>query len=91
MNKAGLGATLAFLTGVAGIFLWVSMLAGPFRLASGLLDARDHLQRAERALSNASTKAARYETLAAVAATERARTGLDSKSPLRSLAEKAPV
>lgn len=90
-NRAGLGATLAFLTGLAGIFLWVSMLAGPFRLASGLLDARDHLDRAERALSKASTKAARYETLAAVAATERARAGLDSKSPLLVLAERAPV
>lgn len=90
-RTAGLGATLAFLTGIAGIFLWVSMLAGPFRLASGLLDASHHLEKAERALSNASTKAARYETLAAMAATERARAGLDSKSPLLVLAERAPV
>lgn len=90
-RKAGLGATLAFLAGIAGIFLWVSMLAGPFRLASGLLDARDHLEKAERALSKAQTKAARYETLAAVAASERARSGLESDSPLMSLVEKAPV
>ncbi|HEX2294759.1 MAG TPA: DUF4012 domain-containing protein [Actinomycetota bacterium] len=90
-RRSGVGATLAFLTGLAGIFLWVSMLSGPFRLASGLLDARDHLERAERALSNTATKAARYETLAAVAATERARAGLESKSPLLALARKAPV
>ena len=90
-RRTGLGATLAFLTGVAGIFLWVSMLSGPYRLASGILDARDHLARAERALSNAATKQARYETLAAVAATERARAGLESKSPVLVLAEEVPV
>jgi hypothetical protein len=90
-RRAGFGATLAFLTGIAGIFLWVSMLAGPFRLASGLLDAREHLDRAERALTKAATKDARYETLAAVAATERARSGLDSDSPLLALADRVPV
>lgn len=90
-HRAGFGATLAFLTGIAGIFLWVSMLAGPFRLASGLLDAREHLDRAERALTKAATKDARYETLAAVAATERARAGLDSESPLLALAGRVPV
>ena len=90
-RRTGIGAALAFLTGIAGIFLWVSMLAGPFRLASGLLDARHHLEKAERALSKAQTKAARYETLAAVAAAERARTGLESESPLLALAARAPV
>ncbi|HYO61065.1 MAG TPA: DUF4012 domain-containing protein [Actinomycetota bacterium] len=90
-RRAGLGATFAFLTGIAGIFLWVSMLSGPFQLASGLLDASDHLERAERALSKAATKAARYETLAAVAAADRARAGLESDSPLLTLAERAPV
>ena len=90
-RRTGLVATLAFLAGVAGIFLWVSMLAGPFRLASGLLGASDHLGNAERALSKAQTKAARYETLAAVAAADRARAGLESGSPLLVLARKAPV
>ncbi|HEV2756373.1 MAG TPA: DUF4012 domain-containing protein [Actinomycetota bacterium] len=90
-GRAGLAGALALLTGLAGIFLWVSMLAGPVRLATGLLGAKDHLERAEKALSKAATKAARYETLAAVAAAERARTGLDSSSPLLVLAEDVPV
>lgn len=90
-RRAGLGGTLAFLTGLAGVFLWVSMLSGPLQLAGGLLDARDHLEKAERALSKSATKAARYETLAAVAATERARAGLESKSPLLALAEEVPA
>lgn len=90
-RRAGLGATLAFLTGLAGIFLWVSMLSGPLQLARGLLDARDHLRNAERALSKAATKDARYETLAALAATESARVGLDSRSPLLALAGDLPA
>ncbi|MDQ3952895.1 MAG: DUF4012 domain-containing protein [Actinomycetota bacterium] len=90
-RRTGLGATLAFLTGLAGIFLWASMLAGPLYLATGLLGARDHLERAERALSRAATKTARYETLAAVAAAERARAGLDSSNPLLVLAEGLPL
>lgn len=90
-RRTGVGGTFAFLTGLAGVFLWVSMLAGPLHLATGLLDASDHLKRSERALSNAATKTARYETLAAVAATERARAGLRSKSPLLVLARELPV
>jgi hypothetical protein len=90
-RRAGLGGALALVTALAGIFLWVSMLAGPVRLATGLLDAKDHLERAEKALSKAATKTARYETLAAVAAASRARSGLDSASPLLVLAERVPV
>jgi hypothetical protein len=90
-RRAGLGGALVLVLGLAGIFLWVSMLAGPVRLATGLLGAKDHLDRAEKALSKAATKAARYETLAAVAAAERARSGLESSSPLLVLAEDLPV
>ncbi|MDQ3983171.1 MAG: DUF4012 domain-containing protein, partial [Actinomycetota bacterium] len=90
-RRTGLAGTFAFLTALAGVFLWVSMLAGPVRLATGLLQAKDHLDAAENALSKAATKAARYETLAAVAATERARAGLESDSPLLVLAERLPA
>ncbi|MFN2586737.1 MAG: DUF4012 domain-containing protein [Actinomycetota bacterium] len=90
-RRTGLGGALALITGLAGTFLWVSMLAGPVRLATGLLDARDHLDRAESTLSRAAMKAARYETLSAVAAAERARSGLDSPSPVLVLAEDVPV
>jgi urease gamma subunit len=90
-SRAGLGGTFALLTALAGVFLWVSMLTGPFRLATGLVDAATHLEKAEKALSKAATKTARYETLAAVAATERARSGLESDSPLLTLARHLPT
>jgi hypothetical protein len=90
-HRAGLAGTFALLTALAGVFLWVSMLAGPVRLTTGLLGAADHLDAAEKALSKAATKAARYETLAAVAAAERARAGLASDSPLLVLAEDLPA
>ena len=87
---AGLGGTFALLTALAAVFLWVSMFTGPFRLATGLADAAAHLEKAEKALSKAATKEARYETLAAVAATERARSGFESDSPLLALARRLP-
>ena len=83
-----LGATIAALAASA---LWLSMLAGPWQLAGGLLGAGDHLQQAQKALSKGALKEARYETLAGVAAAEEARRGLDVDSPLLDVARLVPM
>ncbi|HEX2241558.1 MAG TPA: DUF4012 domain-containing protein [Actinomycetota bacterium] len=81
------------MTGVAviiatllGVWLWLAMLATPMRLAAGLLQARSHLTRAERALSATKLKEARYETLAGLAATRKALEAYDQQGPLFDLA-----
>ena len=89
-RRSGLVTAGVCLAGLAGIYLWLTLLAGPWRLASGLLDARTHLNKAEKALSSGSMKAARYETLAAGAAARRARQGSDSAGPLMDLARSLP-
>ncbi|HWL65417.1 MAG TPA: hypothetical protein VNP73_05525, partial [Actinomycetota bacterium] len=75
---------------LGGIYLWVSMLTGPWMLAGGLLDAADHFGTAQKKLTAGALKDARYETLAGVAAADRARRGLDSNSPLFDLASMHP-
>ena len=82
---------LVLLGALAGLALWIAMLAGPFRLASGLLDARDHLDAAEKKLSQGASKPARTEALAAVGAARRAREALDGGGPLLDLAGSVPV
>ena len=81
---------LAVIATIAGLFLWAYMLAGPWRLATGLLDAGGHLDRAQAKLSKGAMKDARYETVAGAAAALRARAGLDSASPLLDLARMNP-
>ncbi len=66
------------------------MLIAPWRLASGLSDARTHLRKAENALRSGALKEARYQTLSAVASAERARSGLRSGGPLFDLARAVP-
>ena len=87
----GLVRALILLGALAGVLLWLSMLAGPFRLASGLLDARDHLDAAEKKLAQGASKPARTEALAAVGAARRARAALDNGGPLLDLARSVPV
>lgn len=82
---------LLLATGLVGCALWASIAVGPWRLASGLLDARDHLKAAEKALSEGRNKHARYETLAADAAVDRARRGFRAGGPAFDLAESLPV
>lgn len=89
-QRSGLVAVGVLVAGLIGTYLWMSMLAGPLRLASGLLDARTHLNRAESALTRGAMKAARYETLSAAAAARRARTGHSSAGPLMDLARALP-
>lgn len=62
--------------------LWVSLLANPWRLATGLVSSADLLRRAEKHLSKGSLKQARYEVLAAVAAAERAASAYRARGPL---------
>ncbi|MDQ4064739.1 MAG: DUF4012 domain-containing protein, partial [Actinomycetota bacterium] len=75
---------------LAGAYLWMEMFVGPWRLASGLLDARTHLRKAERALERGAMKSARYETLSAVAAARRARDGYGSGGPVIDAARGLP-
>jgi hypothetical protein len=89
-RPAGLVAVVAILASIAGTLLWVHMAIAPWRLATGLVDARSHLDKAEKTLSAGSTKLARYYTLAAAAAARRAESGLDGRSPLYDLAELVP-
>ena len=88
--RRGLLSAAALLAALTGTYLWLAMLAGPWRLASGLLDARTHLRKAEKALQNGAMKAARYETLSAVAAARRARHGLESSGPVMDIARSFP-
>lgn len=86
----GLVALVATIAALAAIALWLSMLSAPWQLAGGLLGAGDHLQHAQRALSKGALKEARYETLAGVAAAEKARRGLDADGPLLDVARLVP-
>ena len=78
------------LAALLGTWLWLSMVTAPWKLVSGLLDARSHLNAAEKALSNGAMKNARYETLAAEAATARARGGFESAGPVMDLLRTLP-
>jgi hypothetical protein len=89
-TRPGVAGAIAFLGAVAGILLWILMLSGPWKLATGLLDARDHLDRAEKSISAGALKEAEYDTLSAIAATRRARQGLDAGGPLVDLAASVP-
>ena len=84
--RSGLVAAAALLSGLAGVSLWLMLMGGPARLAIGLLDANDHLRRAEKALSSGALKVARYETHSAAAAVERMSNGYDLAGPMLDLA-----
>jgi hypothetical protein len=87
----GLVGAGAVLVALAGAALWLSMLAGPWRLATGLLDARTHLNRTENTLSTGAIKLARYETLAGAAAARRAESAYESTSPLLDVLQFLPI
>jgi Protein of unknown function (DUF4012) len=90
--SAGIAGAVVVVAALGGALLWLTMLAAPWRLASGLLAGSKHIQKAERSLSAGAMKAARYETLSAGAAVQRARSGLDSGGPVFAAAELiAPV
>lgn len=88
---SGLIGAVVIMVSVGAVALWLSMLVAPLRLATGLRDAGEHLEKAERALSKGALKDARYETLAGLAAADRARDGLTSGGPLLDLLELSPT
>jgi hypothetical protein len=81
-GSPGVVGGVALFAGLGGCLLWLVALAGPWRLASGLLEVRSHLARAERKLAGGALKEARYETAAAGAAARRAEAGLGSPALL---------
>jgi hypothetical protein len=89
--RSGLVATGAIVAALVGTVLWLTMLGGPWRLATGLLDARRHLNRTENTLSTGAIKLARFETLAGAASARRARAAFESTSPLLDVARALPV
>lgn len=88
---SSLATVFALITALAGVLLWLAMLVGPWRLASGLLDSRTQLREAASALADGSNKKARLATLSASAAAQRATSGLASTSPLLDLAMASPA
>jgi hypothetical protein len=88
---ASLKATGFVVLALVATLCWVYMLVGPWRLTSGLITAKDHLSRVEAGIKAGKTKAVQYDTIAAVAAAKRARSGLASHSPLFDIAQLVPV
>jgi hypothetical protein len=89
-SRSGFVGAVALMGALAGILLWILMLSGPWNLAGGLLDARRHLERAQKKVSAGALKEARYDTFSAVAAARRARQGLEAGGPLLDLASSIP-
>jgi hypothetical protein len=87
---AGLVGAVALLVGLGGTLLWLTMLVGPFRLATGLVDARRQLQRAQDSLSAGQAKTAHFHVLAGSAAARKARAGLDAGGPVLDLVALVP-
>ena len=90
-SYSGIVGVIAVGLALLGTALWLSILLAPWRLAGGLLDARDHLKKSQKSISSGATKVARYETLAAQAAVDRAREGLERGGPAFDLLSSFPV
>lgn len=88
---AGLVGALALLAGLTAVLLWAWMIAGPLRLASGLIAARASLTKAERALGRGDMAAARLHTLTASRGAARAAAAYAAPSPLVDLARAVPA
>jgi hypothetical protein len=85
----GIIGAAAVVIGLAGTLLWIVLLAGPYRLVAGLVDSGSHLKSAEAKLSAGVFAKARYETLTAVAAADRAEAA--AGAPLLDVLAVAPV
>jgi Protein of unknown function (DUF4012) len=88
---SGLFGVGAVLLALGATLLWLFMFIGPWRLASGLIGTEHHLSDVQSGIKAGKNKVVRYETLSAVAAAARARSGLGSHSPLFDLAQVVPV
>jgi Protein of unknown function (DUF4012) len=89
-DHSGLIGTAALLLTLAGVLLWLIMLAGPVKLVTGLLDASSNLRKAQRALTAGDFLPAAERTFNAKAGAARAEEGLESASPLLDLASLDP-
>jgi Protein of unknown function (DUF4012) len=87
---AGIVCAFATLAAVVGLFLWLHLISGPVRLATGLSDASDHLEKANDNLVKGEAGKARAEVLAGSAATVRAREALEGRAPLLDVLDVAP-
>jgi len=83
---SGLVGAGALLLTLGGVLLWLLMLSGPVKLATGLLETSSHLDEAQQRLSDGRFRPAVFPTLSAVAGADRARAGLEADSPLMDLA-----
>jgi len=90
MPSGVIGAAALLLT-LGGVLLWLVMLSGPVKLGTGLLEARSHLDKAQKALTAGDFEPALEQTLVARAAAARAQDGLRSQSPLLDLATLSPT
>ncbi len=90
LPPGGLIGLAALLATLAGALLWAHMLAAPWRLVDGLMEARTQLADAEEALTAGNRKEARYATAQGSAAARRARSGYQPGSPLLSLVRLSP-
>lgn len=86
----GLAGVAVVSLGLVGAALWLGLLLGPWRLASGMLEAGRRLDRTENHLSNGNSRKARVEAMSAVAAADRARAGLTGGGPLFDVARALP-
>lgn len=87
----GVVGVVALVAALGATLLWLTILVGPWRLATGLIDARDHIDRAEERLAKSDLKKGRYEALSAAAAVARARSGLQVGEPFLDIARVAGV
>lgn len=89
-SPSGLAGAVAVLLTLCGVLLWLEMLAGPARLATGLLGASDHLERGGKQLQGGGLKKARREILSAAAAARRAGDAWDGTRSLIDVAAVVP-
>jgi Protein of unknown function (DUF4012) len=89
-SPSGLVGAAALLLTLGGVLLWIAMLSGPVKLATGLLEARTHLDTAQKRLSEGKFRPAVWHTFSAEAGADKARSGYNSNSPLMDLATLVP-
>lgn len=82
MGPDGVTGAAVILLGLLGIWLWLSMLAGPWHVFEGLTRAQNDIVKAKQAVSAGSLKDARYYTYDASASVTEARDGLGGGGPL---------
>lgn len=82
----GLIGTAAVLLTIGGVFLWVSILMTPWRIATGLVEAGAKLERGEKSLSGTALKEAQEQIFAGIAAAIRADEGLEGPGVMLDLA-----